>query len=212
MNDMRPTIIPKSDQLNADDLIGQSRTIKVAKVHLTVEADQPVAVHYEGDDGKPYKPCKSMRRVMVNIWGPNAGKYAGRSMTLYRDDKVTWGGLQVGGIRISHMSNISEPVTMALTAAKASKKPFTVQPLKTAQNSAAISSGPSVADFDPSAFMEQVELRVAEADGITELKEWWESEATTADRKRLAAVDRDGSARVRGLVQAKVAELAGVEG
>ena len=131
MTDLRPTITPKSDQLNADDLIGRSITIKVQKVSLRGEADQPIAIHYEGDGGKPYLPCKSMRRVMVHVWGPDGAKFAGRRMTLYRDDKVTFGKEAVGGIRISHMSGIDREVTMALTATRANRKPYTVKPLPT---------------------------------------------------------------------------------
>lgn len=127
--DMRDTIIPKSDQLNADDLIGGPRTITITKVARCHEVEQPIAVHFDGDAGKPYKPCKSMRRVMVTVWGPDAAAYAGRSMTLYRDPEVTWGGMAVGGIRISHMSDIAEPVVMALTATKKARKPYRVLPL-----------------------------------------------------------------------------------
>lgn len=129
MTDLRMTIVPKSDQINADSLIGGSITIKVTKVSLCPEADQPIAINYDGDNGRPFKPCKSMRRVLVNVWGPDGNAYTGRSMTLYRDDKVQFGGLAVGGIRISHMSNIKAPVTMALTATRANRKPFTVKPL-----------------------------------------------------------------------------------
>lgn len=63
------TIIPKSDQLNADDLITGSLTVKVTAVKGSSEPQQPVSIHYEGDNGKPYKPCKSMRRVLVSAWG-----------------------------------------------------------------------------------------------------------------------------------------------
>jgi hypothetical protein len=70
-----------------------------------------------------------MARVMVTCWGPDANQYIGRSLTLYRDPKVLWGGLAVGGIRISHMSHIDDAHTMALTATKGSRKPFTVKPL-----------------------------------------------------------------------------------
>lgn len=129
MIDIRTTIAPKSDQMNADDLIGGPRTIKVTKVSLLAAADQPIAINFEGDNGKPYKPCKSMRRVMVTVWGADGAAYAGRSMTLYRDDTVAFGGQQVGGIRISHMTNIARPVTMALTATRGSRKGFTVHPL-----------------------------------------------------------------------------------
>lgn len=124
-----PTIVPKSDQINADDLIGRTLTIKVSRVALCGEADQPVAIHFEGDNGKPYKPGKSMRRVLVNVWGSDGNAYVGRRMTLYRDEKVQFGGQAVGGIRISHMSDIDREITMALTATRANRRPFTVKPL-----------------------------------------------------------------------------------
>lgn len=128
MSDLRNTIVPKSDQLNADDLLVSAKTIKVTKVTVT-NGEQPVTINYEGDNGKPYKPGKSMRRVLVHLWGPDGNAYVGRSMTLYCDDKVVFGGLAVGGIRISHMSHISKDVTMALTATRAKRTPFTVRPL-----------------------------------------------------------------------------------
>jgi hypothetical protein len=127
--DISQTVAPKSDQLNADDLIGGPRTITVTRVSKMKEPDQPIAIYFEGDGGKPYKPGKSMRRVLLRIWGQDGAAYAGRRMTLYRDDAVQFGGAAVGGIRISHMSGISSAVTMALTVTRASRKPFTVKPL-----------------------------------------------------------------------------------
>ena len=62
MNDLSQTIAPRSDQLNADDLIGGPRTIKVRQVSISKGADQPASIFFEGDDGKPYKPGLSMRR------------------------------------------------------------------------------------------------------------------------------------------------------
>lgn len=137
MNDMRAVIIPKSDQINADDLLAGPMTITVAAVSIRPGTEQPVSINFDGDNGKPYKPCKSMARVMVQCWGPDANEYVGRSMTLYCDPKVLWGGMAVGGIRISYMSDIKAPVTMALTATKGSKKPFTVKPLVLAEDAAA---------------------------------------------------------------------------
>jgi len=130
MTNMLDTIIPKSDQLNSDDLIGGvMKTITVTKVSRCKEPEQPIAINFDGDGGKPYKPCKSMRRVLVNVWGPDGQAYVGRQMKLYRDDTVKFGGMDVGGIRISEVSHIEKPVTMALTATRASRKPFTVRPL-----------------------------------------------------------------------------------
>lgn len=130
---MLATIVPKSDQLNSDDLIGRTLTIKVTRVTADTASEQPVSLHFEGDEGKPYKPGKSMRRVLVQVWGPDGNAYPGRSLTLYRDDKVQFGGMAVGGIRISHMSHIERDVTMALTATRGNKKAFTVKPLREAR-------------------------------------------------------------------------------
>ena len=130
MNDMKQAIIPKSDQLNADDLLSGPITVKITGVTVRGGQEQPVAISYEGDSGKPYKACKSMCRVLVSAWGADSSKYVGRSLTLYCDPKVKWGGMEVGGIRISHMSDIDSAITMALTVTRANKKPFTVKPLK----------------------------------------------------------------------------------
>lgn len=131
MNDMTAAIIPKSDQINADDLIAGTMTIHITGVNIKAGTEQPVAISFSGDNGKPWKPCKSMSRVLVAAWGPDAKKYVGRSVTLYRDPAVKWAGMEVGGIRISHLSDIENPITMALTATKGSRKPYTVKPLIT---------------------------------------------------------------------------------
>lgn len=128
--DMLKTVAPKSSQLNSDDLVGnRTLTITITKVIAGPSLDQPVALHYEG--GLPFLPCKTVRRLLVHAWGEDAKLYVGRSLTLYRDDKVRFGGMEVGGIRVSHMSHIPEPLTVMLTATRAQRKPYTVQPLAT---------------------------------------------------------------------------------
>lgn len=130
MTDIDMSIEAKSDQLNADDLMDGPRTITITKVTGQPDVkEQPVSIHYEGDGGKPYKPCKTMRRLMVGAWGKYTSKYAGRSMTLFRDAAVSFGGMQVGGIRISHMSDIDEKKTVALMVTRGRKAPFTILPL-----------------------------------------------------------------------------------
>jgi len=127
--DISNTITPKSDQLNADDLIVSDKTITITKVTGKEAEIQPISIHFEGDDGKPYKPCKSMRRLLIMMWGANASQYIGRKLTLYRDPSVMYAGIQVGGIRISHMSDIEKDMTVSLTASKTVRKPYTVKPL-----------------------------------------------------------------------------------
>lgn len=126
--DMSRFVEAKSDQLSADDLIGAPRTITITRVTGS-DGDQPVSIHYEGDGGKPFKPCKTMRRVLLAVWGRNAADYVGRSMTIYRDDSVTFGGLNVGGIRISHMSHIDKKTVVVVMKTKGKKAGIEVNPL-----------------------------------------------------------------------------------
>ena len=137
MSDMEDTVIPKSDQLNADDLIGgKTMTITVTRAKVTKGDEQPCVLWYKEPNGsetkKPYKPGKSMRRVLIQLWGKDSQQYVGKSMTLYTDPTVKFGGVEVGGIRISHMSHINEQRTLALTATRGNKKPFVVKPLRDA--------------------------------------------------------------------------------
>lgn len=129
MMDLADTIIPKSDQLNADDLIAGPMTIRISAVSRASTPEQPLSLAFDGDGGKPYKPCKSMRRVLIRCWGSDGTKWAGRSMSIYRDDRVRFGGAEVGGIRISHVSHIDGPIRLALTETKAKRVPYQVLPL-----------------------------------------------------------------------------------
>lgn len=135
MGSLAKAIEPKSDQLNADDLITGPITVKITDVIISEQAEQKVVIRYEGDNGKPYKPCKSMTRVMVEIWGgaDNGQSFIGQSMTLYRDPKVKWGGLDVGGIRISHMTGIERDTPVVLTVTKGKRAPMIIHPLKVAE-------------------------------------------------------------------------------
>ena len=127
--DLRSTIIPKSDQQNADSLIAGPRTIKIRDVKEGDSEQQPVSIYFDGDDNKPYKPCLSMRRLLVQVWGHEGKSYIGKSMTLFLEPSVKWAGVEVGGIRISHVSDIDAPKDVLLTVAKGKRRPFTVQPL-----------------------------------------------------------------------------------
>lgn len=128
MNDMSAVIVPKSDQVNADDFIGGPRTFTIEAVAISPGTEQPVSIKLAGEP-RVWRPCKSMSRVLVNGWGPDAKVYQGRAVTLYRDPKVKWGGMEVGGIRISHMSHIERDMLIQLTATKGKRAPHVVKPL-----------------------------------------------------------------------------------
>lgn len=131
MLDISSTIIAKSDQLNADDLIGGSITVTITNVSLTESADQPLVINYDGDNGRPYKPCKSMRRVLAAAWGNDGSKFIGRQLTLFRDPRVRWAGQEVGGVRISHMSDLPKPViNLSLQVTRGKKAPYEIRRLE----------------------------------------------------------------------------------
>ena len=176
--DMSKFIAARSDQLNADDLLGGPRTITVTQVRGTDAADQPVAVHYEGDQGKPFKPCKTMRRAMVACWGKDAQQYVGRSMTLYCDPEVQFGGMKVGGIRISHMSHIEGEKKLALTQTRGKKGLVTVRPLQAQQQQQ--DAGPTIDDVRQA-------LAGAAKQGEEALRTEWARKTTAPFREALTA-------------------------
>ncbi len=190
MLDMTQFTAPKSDQLNADDLIGGPRTITVSRVRASEGTpEQPVEIHIEGSD-KPYKPCKSMRRVMVALWGIDAIQYVGRSMTLYRDPEVQFGGMKVGGIRIGEMSHIDKDAQLVLTASKTKRAPYMVRKMK-----AQVSQPTQPQTDTPAVIAEQIQNAATMADLV-------------AIWKAAAATRRDYPEHVEALTQLKDAKKA----
>lgn len=128
MTDVTQAIQPKSDQLNADDLIAAPLTAIIQQVDVKQTGEQPISVWLQGFP-RPWKPCKSMARVLATAWGTDSSAWAGQGLTLYRDPSVRWAGVEVGGIRVSHMTGLQQPLSLSLTASRGKRKPFTVQPL-----------------------------------------------------------------------------------
>ena len=126
--DISRTIEADSSQVNADDLTAEPRVVTITAVTKGT-ADQPVNIELAEFPGRAYRPCKSMRRVIVHAWGPDASTYIGRKLAIYNDREVRWGGQAVGGVRIKAMSHIDKPVTVALTVTRGKRAPFTVEPL-----------------------------------------------------------------------------------
>lgn len=132
MNDienLRDTVTPNSNQLNADDLVGTTKTIKVTAVKRGTTKEQPVLIEYEGMNGRPYIPCKSMRRVLLAAWSEDGREWVGRSMKLYCDPSVKFGGVQVGGIRISHLSHMDKPLRVMLSTSRGKRAELSIDKL-----------------------------------------------------------------------------------
>lgn len=127
--DISRTVEPRSDQLNYDDVAAHDATITITEVRKG-NPEQPVELHNAEYPGRPYKPGKSMRRVLIAAWGTDASAYVGRRVQLYGDPSITFGRDAVGGIRVRAMSHIDKPLTVALTVTRGKRAPFTVQPLE----------------------------------------------------------------------------------
>jgi hypothetical protein len=126
--DISDTLAPKSDQLDAVDLLGGPQTFTIERVSKG-NAEQPVQIHLVGFP-RPWRPGKSMRRVLVASWGPDAAQYVGRRVTLYCDNEVEFGGLMVGGTRIAALSHLDKPKQVPLLIKRGKSAIFVVQPLK----------------------------------------------------------------------------------
>ena len=160
VNDVTQAIQAKSDQLNADDLIGGPITVKITSVSV-IAGEQPISISYDGDNKRPWKPSKTSARCLAAIWGANANQWVGMHCTLYNDPTVTWAGAAVGGVRVSHMEGIDKPRTLQLAKTRGKKQGVTIQPLHITP----------VEKIDPTPILE--EARVEAGKGRELFLAWW---------------------------------------
>ena len=183
--DVRKSIIPKSDQLNADNLLTGPMTVTITGVRRG-DKEQPIFVDIEGQ--QPYKPCKSMRRVLIAAFSDDPKRWIGQRMTLYCDPDVMWAGVRVGGIRISHLSGIDGPKTFLLTQTRGKKAEVVIQPL------------PPELSPEDQAYIADAKKQIAESPSMEVL------DAIGLALKEQAKPIQDA---VRGAYKAKKAELKG---
>lgn len=168
--DVTKAIAPKSDQLNADSLITGPMTIRIRDVKVS-DGEQPIWVYFDGDDNKPWKPCKTAARCLASIWGPNAAQWIGMHCTIYNDPTVTWAGAAVGGIRVSHMEGLDKPRALQLTKTRGKKGTVTIQPLET--------GGASEPQVDQDAALQSA--KDAAKKGKDAFTKWWKENADKRD-------------------------------
>lgn len=171
MNSMSDTTAVKSDQINAADLLGGSITVTVSGVKIDLSSDQPVSMQLK-ETPKVFRPCKIMRRAIMEMWGNDANAYVGRSMTLYCDPNVRFGKDQPGGTRISHMSHIDGERVVTTMVSKGKFAPHHIRPL--VQNRPAldqVATAVSTAAPDHTALAMGIACR-----GTDAFRAWWKSD------------------------------------
>ena len=185
MLDVSSTILSKSDQLNASDLIGNEMILTVSNVNLVSSPDQPMVINWEGDEGRAYKPCKSMRRVLVGLWGKDASQWIGRSIGVYNEPTVKWAGKEEGGIRIKSLSHIDKNKSVTTSESKHKKTTYLISVLQVEQKQrpvwpddkftaqlpkiqAAIEGGTSTAEKIITSLMKKADLTDAQVAAISD--------------------------------------------
>ena len=121
MANVSQTVLAKSDQLNFDDFSGNKKVILITDVKVKI-GDQPVSVFYDGHNGKPWKPSLGMRRLLIEAYGEESDNWIGKSVELYGDATVKWAGAEIGGIRISALSDIDKSGLTAFIAMSRGKR------------------------------------------------------------------------------------------
>jgi len=113
ITDLAQLTVPDSEQLNADDLIGGARIFTISRISRgrpgKAKGSQPMNIALVEFVRGPWRPCLTMRRVLMELWGPRPTEWAdGARVELYRDASVTFGDDLVGGFRIARMSHLAE--------------------------------------------------------------------------------------------------------
>lgn len=175
MNDMSAVIIAKSDQINADDLVAGPMIVTIAAVKITPGTEQPVQMSLE-ETSKFFRPCKTVSRVMVSLWGADANQYVGRSLRLFRDPNVTWAGVKVGGIRVDQASHIDGERSLVV---KESQKVSKVHKIKPLVMQKAEPEAPPI---------ERARAAIENAPDLDTLKRVWASKAMAPFREELQPV------------------------
>lgn len=127
---MKVSVVPKSDQWNADDFLGGPRTFTVTGARPRKDDLERFEVTLAESSTKVWRPPNGMASVLIQLWGSDSTAWNGKRVTLFTDPSVKFGKETPGGIRISHMSDIGDkPVTVQIRLQRGRKGPYVVQPL-----------------------------------------------------------------------------------
>lgn len=172
--DFLKTTEAKSDQFNAIDFPDGPRAFQIEGVSVNLSQEQPVSIKFAGED-RVWRPCKTTRRILIEIWGDPAG-FAGRSVELYCDQTVQYGGKATGGIRITRMSHIKSDRSVLVKKSRTQVATVVIGPLPSASGSGS-KAQPTTPDIDYQAL-----ARAAAKAGKDAFSAWWTSDEGKAGR------------------------------
>ena len=98
-------------------------------------------------------------------------------MTLYNDQAVKFGGVDVGGIRISHLSHIDKEIRVSLNTSRGKKGLYVIQPLPVEPARVEFLEAEHVQAIESAETIEELKARFETA--------WGASKGLTDARKRM---------------------------
>lgn len=189
--DIADTLAPKSDQLDAVDLLSGPQTFTVERV-TKGNAEQPINVHLV-EFPRPWRPGVNQRRVLGHVWGTKSDQWVGRRLTVRYDPDVSYGGKRVGGVRVTHMSNIAERTGTPIIPTRGKSEIYYVDPLPDAP----------APEPTPEDLAAQLVAALADCTTEAEVREW----GNRAHARNLLDVQVNAQT-VRSHVECRLAELA----
>lgn len=144
---MKISAEPRSDQWNGDDFVnGKAKVFTIAEVRHG-SAEQKYDIVLAEGEGRVWRPPLTVLRILMDAWGDESDEWIGRRVALYRESSVTFGKEKVGGIRISHMSDLPEgkPFEHDSTVTRGRKQKVVIKPLADAPTPANL---PPITDDD----------------------------------------------------------------
>ncbi len=127
MTDISKTLEAKSDQLNAVDIMGAEPIITIREVKVMDSPQQPISVYFDGDNNRPWKPSKGMRRILAASWGTDSANWIGKKVQLRFEATVMYAGVEVGGIQVKAVSDIPKAgLNCALTISRTKRQAYHV--------------------------------------------------------------------------------------
>ena len=123
--DMQACAAAKSDQIDADNLIGGiTMDVTIKAVQRGPSNEQPLQLVLEETD-KFYRPSKTYRRALIGCFGDEPAGWVGKRLRLIRNPDTMFGGVKVGGVEVSHAS-IEAPMVFMLQAKRGKKSAVSI--------------------------------------------------------------------------------------
>jgi hypothetical protein len=151
--DLTNALAPKSDQLDAVDLLGSPPQVFTITDVSEGSSEQPVNIRL-AEFPRVWRPSKGMLRVLAHCWGKDVKVWVGRKVELYTDPDVMFGKEKVGGIRIRRLSHITGRTSAPMIITRGKSGSWVVDPL-------------------PDAPAAPTESAIACATDKGQLGEWW---------------------------------------